>query len=64
MGLAAIGHHKLLGSVSAGDIYWASAKVGQRVRRMEDKLSKLFNGTDNEPTESDENVSTKLPILN
>jgi len=64
MGLAAIGHHKVLGSITAGDIFWASAKVGRKVQRIEDKLVQIIKGTKHETTASSENAPTKLPILN
>jgi MoaA/NifB/PqqE/SkfB family radical SAM enzyme len=34
MGLAAIGSHKLIGSLTAGHIFWASAAVGDTLQRM------------------------------
>jgi MoaA/NifB/PqqE/SkfB family radical SAM enzyme len=65
MGLAAIGHHKLLGPITAGDIFWASAKVGHKVKRIEDALIQLIRVTNDQNNQSDENAgTTKLPILN
>jgi hypothetical protein len=65
MGLAAIGHHKVLGPITAGDIFWASAKVGRKVKHVEDALVRLIKGTENQTTQSDESgTPTKLPILN
>src|ERR1051325_6677767 len=40
MGLAAIGHRKVVGSITAGDIFWASSLVGDYVKRGK----KLSNG--------------------
>ena len=40
MGLAAIGHRKVVGSITAGDIFWASSLVGDYVNRGK----KLSNG--------------------
>jgi MoaA/NifB/PqqE/SkfB family radical SAM enzyme len=34
MGLAAIGNHKIAGSLTAGDIFWASASLGDAMQRM------------------------------
>ena len=33
MGLAAIGHHKVAGSLTAGDIFWASTALGDYIQR-------------------------------
>ncbi|MCU1286242.1 MAG: Fe-S protein radical family [Acidobacteriales bacterium] len=41
MGLAAIGNYKLAGSLTAGDIFWASAAVGEAMQRAKNK----FTGT-------------------
>src|SRR2546428_5910721 len=38
MGLAAIGHRKLIGPLSAGHIFWASASMGRGVKRLESAL--------------------------
>ena len=35
MGLAAVGHRKLFGPVSAGTIYWASHRIGRQVLRLQ-----------------------------
>ena len=41
MGLAAVGHHKLLGPLTAGHIFWASARIGGFVQVAERRLRKL-----------------------
>jgi len=38
MGLAAIGHRKLIGPLTAGHIFWASASMGRGVKRLESAL--------------------------
>jgi sulfatase maturation enzyme AslB (radical SAM superfamily) len=43
MGMAAIGHHKIVGSITAGDVFWASTAVGEYVRRGEDFLRRLVH---------------------
>jgi MoaA/NifB/PqqE/SkfB family radical SAM enzyme len=43
MGLAAIGHHKLVGPLTAGHIFWTSAAIGRYVRRGENMLQRLAN---------------------
>lgn len=40
MGMAAIGHRKLVGSVSAGDIFWASAAIGRKVKLVAKALGR------------------------
>jgi len=40
MGMAAIGHRKLVGPVSAGHIFWASAAIGRKVKRVAKALGK------------------------
>jgi hypothetical protein len=46
MGMAAIGHHKLVGSITAGDVFWASTAIGDYLRRGEDALRRLVNRND------------------
>jgi MoaA/NifB/PqqE/SkfB family radical SAM enzyme len=43
MGLAAVGHRKLAGPITAGHIFWTSAAIGRRVRRAENMLRQLLN---------------------
>jgi sulfatase maturation enzyme AslB (radical SAM superfamily) len=43
MGLAAVGHRKLVGPITAGHIFWASAAMGRQVRRGENVLRRLAN---------------------
>jgi MoaA/NifB/PqqE/SkfB family radical SAM enzyme len=43
MGLAAVGHHKLVGPITAGHIFWTSAAIGRYVRRGENWLQHLVN---------------------
>jgi MoaA/NifB/PqqE/SkfB family radical SAM enzyme len=43
MGLAAVGHRKLVGSITAGDIFWTSAAVGRYVQRTENALRELVS---------------------
>jgi len=42
MGLAAVGRQQLAGSITAGDIFWASHALGRQWRRGEEKLQKLL----------------------
>lgn len=42
MGLAAIGHHKLIGPLTAGHLFWASASIGRYVKLLEGRLLPLF----------------------
>jgi MoaA/NifB/PqqE/SkfB family radical SAM enzyme len=68
MGLAAVGHQRLVGSITAGDIFWASAAVGHHVNRLETALVQLLTGqrsTRNRETTSNTAPSTgKLPVIN
>jgi len=42
MGLAAVGHQSLVGSITAGDIFWTSNTLGQRWLRGEEKFRRLL----------------------
>jgi MoaA/NifB/PqqE/SkfB family radical SAM enzyme len=39
MGLAAVGHYKVAGSLTAGDLFMASDRVGKRLRSLRDSFS-------------------------
>lgn len=43
MGLAAVGHRKLLGPITAGHIFWTSTAIGRYVRLGENMLQNLVN---------------------
>lgn len=43
MGLAAAGHRKLVGPLTAGHVFWASAAIGRYVQRGENALRRLAN---------------------
>jgi MoaA/NifB/PqqE/SkfB family radical SAM enzyme len=43
MGLAAVGHQKLVGTITAGHIFWASTAIGRYVRRGENTLRQFVN---------------------
>lgn len=43
MGLAAVGHQKLVGPITAGHIFWTSTAIGRYVRRGENTLQHLVN---------------------
>lgn len=43
MGLASIGHHKLIGSLTAGHVFWTSNAIGNYVLRVENVLRPLFD---------------------
>jgi MoaA/NifB/PqqE/SkfB family radical SAM enzyme len=49
MGLAAVGHRKLLGPITAGQIFWTSSAIGRYVKRGENMLHKLANRNPAEP---------------
>jgi sulfatase maturation enzyme AslB (radical SAM superfamily) len=48
MALAAVGNRKLIGSMTAGDIFWTSQALGRYVKRGEDKLRAFVNGNRDE----------------
>lgn len=41
MGLAAVGHRRVLGPITAGDIFWTSAAIGRHVQRAGKVLHQL-----------------------
>ncbi len=43
MGLAAAGHRKLVGPITAGHVFWASAAIGRYAQRGENALQRLVN---------------------
>jgi MoaA/NifB/PqqE/SkfB family radical SAM enzyme len=43
VGLAAVGHQKVLGPITAGDIFWTSAAIGRYVHRGETALRQLMS---------------------
>jgi hypothetical protein len=43
MGLAAVGHRKLVGPITAGHIFWTSRAIGRYVRRGENTLQHLVS---------------------
>ena len=43
MGLAAVGHRKIVGPITAGHAFWASATIGRQIRHIENALRRLLN---------------------
>jgi MoaA/NifB/PqqE/SkfB family radical SAM enzyme len=43
MGLAAVGHQKVIGPITAGHIFWASHAIGGYVQRAENALQRFVN---------------------
>jgi MoaA/NifB/PqqE/SkfB family radical SAM enzyme len=43
MGLAAIGHRKILGPLTAGHVFWTSASIGHYVKLIEATVLRLFH---------------------
>jgi len=41
MGLAAVGHRKFVGPITAGQVFWISAAIGGYVSRSENALRQL-----------------------
>jgi hypothetical protein len=44
MGLAAVGHRRVIGSITAGDIFWASSLIGDYVKRSENAVHRMIYG--------------------
>ncbi len=61
MGLAAVGHHKVLGSLTAGHLFMGSAKIGTLWNRITKKQK--FDDTDPSPFRIIENQSSPLVHL-
>jgi MoaA/NifB/PqqE/SkfB family radical SAM enzyme len=53
MGLAAVGHQKLAGPITAGHIFWTSAAIGRYVQRVENRLQKLVKRKQREGARGD-----------
>jgi MoaA/NifB/PqqE/SkfB family radical SAM enzyme len=49
MGLAAVGHRKLIGPITAGHIFWTSIAIGRQVQRAEKRLRQVVTSTHGEP---------------
>jgi sulfatase maturation enzyme AslB (radical SAM superfamily) len=43
MGLGAVGHRKIVGPITAGQVFWASAAIGRHVRHVENASRRLLN---------------------
>ena len=41
MGLAAVGHQKLIGPITAGHIFWTSLAIGRHLRRADARLKQF-----------------------
>jgi hypothetical protein len=42
MGLAAVGHRKLVGSITAGNVFWVSAAIGRQVWAVKRKVQSVL----------------------
>jgi MoaA/NifB/PqqE/SkfB family radical SAM enzyme len=49
MGLAAVGHSKLIGPITAGHVFWTSHAIGRYVKRGESTLQNFANPNPAEP---------------
>jgi hypothetical protein len=64
MGLAAVGHHKLLGPLSAGDVFWSSMAIGQHVQHAESAWHRLMSrGRDSESDHGPERAPELLKVI-
>lgn len=59
MGLAAVGHQRLAGPITAGDIFWASHALGRQWRRGEEGLQKLLPRKRSEPPKKNNQSTTQ-----
>jgi MoaA/NifB/PqqE/SkfB family radical SAM enzyme len=67
MGLAAVGHQKLIGPITAGHIFWTSSAIGRFVQRAEKMLPQPENqkhAKSNEPDYSGVAYPGNLKIIN
>jgi hypothetical protein len=48
MGLAAVGHHRVLGPLTAGHLFHASDKIGQSLRAVRNSFTKAPEEPKNE----------------
>lgn len=65
MGLAAVGHRKLVGSITAGDIFWTSTAIGRYVKRGENTVRRLLSRKrDTSGTREDAGISRTQELLN
>ena len=64
MGLAAVGHRKLAGPITAGQIFWTSAAIGGYISRCENALRQLMKRKQHElGTESDPHLADTKELL-
>jgi MoaA/NifB/PqqE/SkfB family radical SAM enzyme len=43
MGVAAVGHQKLIGPITAGHIFWTSLAIGRNVQRADERIQQFLN---------------------
>jgi len=43
MGLAAVGHQKLIGPITAGDIFWTSHAIGRHIQHADERTQQFMN---------------------
>jgi hypothetical protein len=43
MGLATVGHQKLIGPITAGHIFWTSLAIGRHVQRADERIQQFLN---------------------
>jgi MoaA/NifB/PqqE/SkfB family radical SAM enzyme len=65
MGLAAVGHRKLVGSITAGNVFWASTAIGRQVQAAKRKLQRALpalplSGENSEPHSKRQHGSQNL----
>jgi MoaA/NifB/PqqE/SkfB family radical SAM enzyme len=65
MGLAAVGHQKLVGSITAGNVFWASTAIGRQVQAAKRKLQRALpalplSGENSEPHSKRQHGSQNL----
>ena len=49
MGLAAVGHQKLIGPITAGHIFWTSLAIGRHVERADERLQHFMRSHQSNP---------------
>jgi len=67
MGLAAAGHRKLVGGITAGDVFWMSKVIGRHVQSARDRWERVLRATKSESAlvsrKTEVSNSTSLRVL-
>jgi organic radical activating enzyme len=62
MGLSVVGHRKIVGPITAGHVFWASATIGRHVRHVGNALHRVLNDGEGERRTEDSGSSPENPL--